>query len=570
MHVVDSTTQLPLVQPENPGEFTPGHVIETRDALVRNISFDLVARVGYLASRVCIPPFVLARVGLSGYGLWSAVFVIVSYVGISSIGFTSAYVKLVAEYVGRGDTRKANSILSTGLLICGLVCAALLAALVFALPHVLRWFSVPRLLQEDARYVFLLVVGIHSCDVVFSVYKAALAGCQKILEVQCIWVCDYVLEAVLIFWLVGTGHGVRGLADAFAISTGASIVIAGLVAHRQTPWLHISPRFVSRESWRTLLRFGGVLQFGALLAQAMATVERVIAAPLIGLDAVGLLDIGAKLPRMSAFIPGAFVNAFLPASSFLHAGLADSSQGKQVLRQLYLKGSRYTIVLAATMLGFIATAALPILTVWMGRIYPGTVYLMVIFSIQQHFDCMTGPGTSILSGLGRPWQEFAYTVPNILLAVVFIPLSHFALGKWSATGLGSAIAMAESIAAIGFMVRANRLFQVSWRQYCGAVLLPSLVPYLVGALIAVPLSQIVASTTRWHGATVIGLGGTLYVFALALVFDRFLLAGDERHWFREVIRQQWAWCKSVFSRLSVSLASSIGNVLFGRFRGNTD
>jgi O-antigen/teichoic acid export membrane protein len=530
-----------------------GHAVETREALVRNVSFGVVARAGYLLTRVFIPPFVVARIGLSAYGLWNAVFLIVGYVGISSIGFTSAYVKLIAEYIGQDDTRKANSILSTGMVICGVICGVVFIVLALSMSKVLRWLSVPNYLQQDAYYVILLVVGIHCAAIVLSVYSSALAGCQRLFELQVISICGYLLQAVLIFWLVGTGHGVRGLADAFAISTVISTSFGIIVARRKTPWLHVSPLLLSRESGSRLLSFGGVLQLGALLAQGLETAERVIAAPLVGLDAVGVLDIGAKLPRMSGTIPGAFVDAFIPASSYLQAGLAGGSNGRQVIKQLYLKGSRYTMLLTATMLGLMATAASPILMVWMGRIYPGTAYLMTIFSVQQHFDCMTGPGTSMLRGIGRPWQEFAYTVPNILLAAAFIPFSHLVLGKWSAIGLGTAVALAQVIASIVFLVRANGLFEVSWWQYCRMVFLPSLIPYAVGGLFVVPLSHFIASTGRWNGVAVLGLSGTFYAIVSTLLIDRIVLARDERLWFRHIARQRWIWCMSVRRKLFRSL-----------------
>ena len=63
------------------------------------------------------------------------------------------------------------------------------------------------------------------------------------------------------------------------------------------------------------MSFGGVAQLQGLLAIALNSIERAIAAPLIGLDAAGLLDIGKKLPadgrlrpqrvRDSAFMPAA-------------------------------------------------------------------------------------------------------------------------------------------------------------------------------------------------------------------------------------------------------------------------
>lgn len=538
--MVGPAAQLSDSSSEEPGGPVVGHVDETRKALVRNISFDLVARVGYLVSRVCIPPFVLNRIGLTGYSLWNAVFLIVAYVGIGSIGFTSAYIKFVAEYIARGETRKANALLSSGMAICGLGYSVVFVALYYAMPLVLRWLAVPAYLRDDARYIVLLVVAMHSCEIVFSVFSAALAGCQRILEVQCVWVFHYLLEAGLIFWFVSSGYGVRGLADAFAISTGASIVLSAIVAWSMTPWLRLSPRLLSRTSSRALLGFGSVLQFSALLAHFLDAAERVVAAPLVGLDAVGLLDIGAKLPRMSALIPGAFVNAFLPASSYLEAGLAETSKGKEVLQRLYLRGSRYTMTLTGTMLGFSATAAAPILMAWLGHLYPGTVYLMTIFSIQQHFDCLTGTASSLFRGLGRPWQEFAYAVPNIVLVVIFIPLSRVFLGSWSAVGLGSAIAAAQITASIGFLIRSNRFFEVSSLRYARRVIWPSLIPYAVGALIAAPLLHVVASTNRWRGVVFIGVAGMLYTAIVTLVLDRLVLAADERTWFRQIIREQWA------------------------------
>jgi O-antigen/teichoic acid export membrane protein len=514
------------------------HVDETREALVRNVSFDMAARVGYVVSRLFIPPFVLARVGLSAYSLWSAVFLIVTYVGTASVGFSTAYIKFVAEFVGRGEREKANSMLSTGLVICALVCCAFFILVGLAMPQVLWWFSVPSDLQADAHYLILLVVGVHLIDVTLSVFSSALAGCQKIVEAQCIWVFDYLLEAVLIFYFVGTGRGLYGLADAFAISTLASIGVAALMAWRQMPWLRLSPRRFSPWSLRILMNFGGVMQLSAVFANAVSTFGRAIAAPLVGLDALGLLDIAGKLPRMSDMLPAAFVAAYLPAASYLQGGLGGGAKGQEALRQLYLKGSRYMIFVSAALSGFMATAAAPVLSVWVGRIYPGTAYLMTIFAIHQQARTMTGPGTSILRGIGRPWQDFAFTLPNFLLLVVMIPLSRLILGRWSVMGIGTAMSGATIVASIGFVVHANRIFEIPWRQYFHAVVVPALIPYLVGELVAIPLGRIVPGLTRWNGAGVVGLAGIFYLVILAAVIDQVVLTREERRWFREVIRRQ--------------------------------
>jgi hypothetical protein len=97
-------------QPQAP----QGHADTVREALSRNVGVDVAARIGYLMSRFFIPPFVVAHIGLQAYGLWATVFILVSYVGMSTLGVSNAYVKYIAQYMARGQADKANALLSTG------------------------------------------------------------------------------------------------------------------------------------------------------------------------------------------------------------------------------------------------------------------------------------------------------------------------------------------------------------------------------------------------------------------------------------------------------------------------
>jgi hypothetical protein len=171
---------------------------------------------------------------------------------------------------------------------------------------------------------------------------------------------------------------------------------------------------------------------------------------------------------------------------------------------------------------------------------------MAIFAIQQHANLMTGPGTSILRGVGRPWAEFVYTVPNFIALAVTMPLSRLILGRWSAVGLGSAVVVATLVSAATFIVYANRIFEVPLRRYLKLVLVPSLVPYLIGALCAFPTWTLVVHAGRWRGAEIMGIVGLVYSLLLLIVIDRLILESDERAWFRAVLSREWS-------------------VLFGRF-----
>jgi O-antigen/teichoic acid export membrane protein len=527
------------IEPRAPEARDDQHAGMVRDALTRNLGPDLAARVGYLVSRVLIPPFVLARLGLEMYGLWSTAFIVVSYLGISTFGISSVYVKYVAEYVARGETRKANALLSTGMVITAVGCVTLFAMLWLGWPHVQHWLNIPAHLQRTAHDVIMMVVAIFLCDIAASVFRDSMSGAQKIAEIQGIWVVCYVVEAALIFYLVGTGHGILGLAEAFMVRTILSILLSAALAYRMLPWLRISPFLCTRESMRALLGFGGVVQLGALIAIGLNTVERVIAAPLIGLSAVGLLDLSDKLPQMASSIPFAFAGAFLPAASYLNgAATGTAAERREVVVKLYLKGARYMNLASAALAGLLATSSGPILAVWMGRVYPGTAFLMSIFAIQQQIHLLTGPGTSILKGIGQPGEEFFYSVPNVVALAAAVPLSRLILGRWSVVGLGSAVVAATIVSAIGFIVHANRILDIPWRRYMRFVLMPGAVPYLVGAVVSVPAWILIPHLSRLQGVSILAVIGIVYAAGIVILADRVVLESNEREWFRAVIRQR--------------------------------
>src|ERR1041384_7082765 len=91
------------------------HTEKVRASISTNVMITIAARVVYLLTRFFVPPFVLARVSMEAYGLWATAFILVSYIGISTMGLSAVYSKYVAEYAARREHDRANQLLSTGL-----------------------------------------------------------------------------------------------------------------------------------------------------------------------------------------------------------------------------------------------------------------------------------------------------------------------------------------------------------------------------------------------------------------------------------------------------------------------
>jgi hypothetical protein len=150
---------------------------------------------------------------------------------------------------------------------------------------------------------------------------------------------------------------------------------------------------------------------------------------------------------------------------------------------------------------------------------------------------MTAPGTSMLKGIGRPGQEFVYSLSNIAALAIALPASRLIVGAFTVTGIGCAVAVSTVISAIVFICWANHLLAIPARRYLEFVVIPGLVPYCVGLVFTVPAYYAVAHTSRLGGAAVMTAAGALYTGVLLAVISLSVLDLGERYWFAAVIRQ---------------------------------
>lgn len=511
------------------------HRKTVRDSLASGISVDILARIGYLVTRFFIPPFVLAHVTLEAYGLWAAAFILVSYVGVSTLGVSNVYIKFVAEHSARREYDECNRLLSTGFFTTAPLCLAVYAAVHAGWPHVVEWLKIAPGLRVDAREVVLMVVAIFLSSIGLSVFRDALTGAQRTAAVQLTWVVAYLVETGLILALVGAGRGVRGLAEAFLVRTAIEIGASAFLAFRFLPWLRIAPRLVGRAELRKIAAFGGTVQAASLIAIALNSIERALAVPLLGLEAAGLLDVGKKLPAMAASIPSAFAASLVPAASYLQGGLRGDARQREAIEKLYLKGARYMNLVAGFVCGLLAAIPGPLLGVWLGRTYPGAALLMLVFSLSTQVHLMTGPGTSLLKGMGLPRQEFWYSLPNVGLLLGAIPLSRALTGAWSATAIGIAVAASTILSAGLFIARANGILDIPAGRYLRRVVWPGVVPYLVGILFCWPAVHFTQMVSRWAGAAILAGVGASYAVLLGVLVYRFVLDAGERLWFRAML-----------------------------------
>jgi O-antigen/teichoic acid export membrane protein len=367
------------------------------------------------------------------------------------------------------------------------VALTVFVAFTFCWSSVATWMKVPPALAADARFLAFSIVGTFLMCLGLSAYRDALSGLQMITTVQRIWISSFVVESALIFILVEKGWGLKAMGVAFVVRSVIDLGMSAVLAYRRITWIHISPRLVNRQALRRLLTFGSVVQVNSLLAIFLNTVERVIATPMCGLAAAGLLDISTRLPYMALSVPSSFVGATLPSISDLRGREGSDDEKHSLVRHVYLTSTRYMNAISGTLLGFMAVISVPVLTFWLKQVPEGAPVIMIAFALASQFHLMTGPGTAMVKGIGRPRMEFHYSMANILALCITVPSSRWFFGSWSAKSVGFGVACATILAATYFVSVANRCLHIRASEFLTSSVLPGVLPYLAAFCASVPM-----------------------------------------------------------------------------------
>ena len=305
----------------------PAPLHEVHRQFSRNVLTTILARVVNMARGVVLVPFLLRHLGLEAYGIWTTIFILVSYVGVTTLGISNVYIKYVAEFHARREYDKANALLSTGLAITIPLCGAIFLGFWLGWNWYSPWLHLPPAHAADGKEAVLIVLGVFLSAIALNGFGDILTATQQIASTQ---------------WFLDDGH--RG-------GAGRDFVAGGRRARHSRAWQRriwcafCSPtdcpsggpgesssgctfrsRMVRRDSIRYVLHFGGLVQFQSMLSIFLASVERVAALGLIGAAAAGLLDVAKKWPTALSLVPMAFFAALLPATAHVDAASGDSDR----------------------------------------------------------------------------------------------------------------------------------------------------------------------------------------------------------------------------------------------------
>jgi hypothetical protein len=128
--------------------------------------------------------------------------------------------------------------------------------------------------------------------------------------------------------------------------------------------------------------------------------------------------------------------------------------------------------------------------------------------------------------MGRVYEEFNYSIPNLLLLSITLPVSRWIEEAGTPFGIGLAVTMATAGSACRLMGRVLYV-DLKLSRFSRVVALPGLTWHAVAGLLAWAAAWMIAEVNRWQRAGILFVVGVIYWAGTVVLLDRRVLTDEE-------------------------------------------
>jgi O-antigen/teichoic acid export membrane protein len=472
-----------------------------RNVLSNWVGVALEASVGFV-----LAPFIIARVGDTGYGIWALVVAFTGSFGLLNLGLRPATNKYVAQFRALGDYTALNATVNTALTISSLAGGAVLLASLSLSRFPAEVFRIPLNYLHEAQLVTILVGVQVALALPAAIIGGILSGLQRY-DLHCLIGSSMtVLRAGALLAFLSQFPSIGVLALINLITNLGSHLLTLVAVRHVCPQIRLALIAPRMNNIRPLFRYSGLVVIIHTAVRMIHYADSLVIAYFLPVSAVTPFAIAGKVADLGRVIIGETSNVLSPAASHLQA----SRQLGALQTMLDYTTKMLLLLVIPLTLGFILLGT-PFISLWMGSQYSLSADILAVLALGQLFSFPQQSLRAMLYGMGEH-RFLAYTTAvegslNLTLSVILV--QHYGLlgVAWGTT--------IPSIAVAVFMLPriGCRILGLSvWTHFRRAYLLPLCTSFVfVGYVLLV--TRVVPPVTWSRFAAVAVTSSLLYLAA---------------------------------------------------------
>jgi O-antigen/teichoic acid export membrane protein len=334
------------------------------------------------------------------------------YLSISDLGLQAGVTRFIADADGRGQRERIGEVVSSALAVlsvAAVVAVAILLTLSVVGSHIFTKLQGADL-QNDLHLLFILFAAEALFGLPALAFVGVLQGLQRYGWIKAVDLSRQILYTVLALVVLLTGQGVVAFGAAMIAGTAFAAVGYAVVAHRLCPEMRVSPRLIHREALRPLAGFSAWVFISRINGVIWTQMDTVILAVIVGAGVLAGYNFAARLESAVSYPLTLTAAAVIPAAANLLA-----LESRVRLRELLVRGTRYTLALSLPATIAAMVLARPLLIAWVGARYANFAGPAQLFLTYQLVTCSATIALTMLVGMGRVRAVTAYATTAMLV-----------------------------------------------------------------------------------------------------------------------------------------------------------
>lgn len=432
------------VERDNPGGPKQAEKPSTARVHARNLAANWGAHGANLVVMFFLSPFIVHTLGKTGYGIWSLLMVLTGYMGILDLGVRASTGRHIMLYLGKGDHKKVDETIRTGLgvytAVGGLI---LLVGLLLGWVFPQAFQSVPKVYYWQVQVLLPILAVNVWISALRTVLSSVLAAHDRF---------DLARASDLVMLAVRTGGTVLALSHGYGL-LGLTVAVVGcnlvgllanlLLARRVHEGLRLWPLILRRQRLRELMGYGLAAFITAISLRIIGQTDLLIVGALIGVKATTVYAVGAMLLYYSDTLLGQIPMTLFPS---IQRSIARGEMGPA--RWLLFRQIRLAMVLGLPLLlGFILFGQ-HFIRLWMlGPEFPEESVLlasqvMVVLAASKIPILFRSGATSLLVAMGHIRFTAALTLTQAFVNLGF-SLFFVLVLRWGLVGVAAGTLVAR-------------------------------------------------------------------------------------------------------------------------------
>ncbi|SHL11610.1 Membrane protein involved in the export of O-antigen and teichoic acid [Desulfatibacillum alkenivorans DSM 16219] len=492
--------------------------------LLNRIIRGSVFRVGSLLLQIVLTfimmPYIVNSLGIRMYGFWALACAFVGYFGLMDIGLASAVVRYVSRALGANDKQDVNRVASTAFFtFSGLGMAALLATLILA--FLSNWFFK----SPDESKIFGQVILITGSGFALSFPMRVYAGLLNARMRQDLQSLTSMLRLLianaLIYLSLSNGYGIMALAFSYLAADIFMHILTAVMAYRIYPGLQIRPSLMSKDSLKTLFSYGGISFWAKLAGIFQFRTPPILIAIYLNANYVTLFHVGARLLQIYSALIDSVASMGGPMYSWQEA-----RGDKQALQNSFLHFIRISSLFAVFIGASIVFFGKDFVTVWMGKGYVTSYYIILILGAPTIIAATQGPAVNLLFSISR--HRFMAVINTVETAAGLL-LSMILLPYYGIYGVAAALGVSTLLCkSVILAYYTCKCIEVPGKDYVRAFAMPNLKLLTAMGIYFYLISDYMEPTYT----SIMGLAGVQMLLFIPVIYffvlekeDRIALAG---------------------------------------------